>query len=396
MKPQDEHLPFLDYFRGVAILSVFFYHSFSATFGPAAFQWNGLFHGCPVSGSLLVCSPGMLGWIGVPIFFTISGFCIHLSHQRSRSKSYRVFFLRRFFRIYPPYFLALLFFALLYPGTRLGFGLGSRQFALLQTSLEDFISHLFLLHNLFARFDRTTNGSFWSIAVEVQLYALYPLLLWLAGRLGWTRTLWLTALVELGLRACQGFATFYAPSYELPQLVRGTPPYFWFEWTMGAALAEAWLTGKELPFRSSWGCLWPVLLVGFYFYRPLVPFCYTLAALSSIYLMSWCLGRSTHAAPLTVWFKYPLEHLRWAGIVSYSAYLLHQPLVNTIPRMVAFVFRHHPIPDLLMIACCFSAWLPIFGLSYLVYHYIEQPSIALGKWMVNRTRRPNYPLPSTD
>jgi peptidoglycan/LPS O-acetylase OafA/YrhL len=50
------------------------------------------------------------------------------------------------------------------------------------------------------RFYYGVSPAFWSIAVEVQLYLLYPVLLWLVARMGWQRTLVYIAILEIGLR----------------------------------------------------------------------------------------------------------------------------------------------------------------------------------------------------
>jgi peptidoglycan/LPS O-acetylase OafA/YrhL len=55
------------------------------------------------------------GHMGVAMFFVVSGFCIHLSHARSNSRSWVEFSRRRFFRIYPPYLLSLLVFYFMWP-----------------------------------------------------------------------------------------------------------------------------------------------------------------------------------------------------------------------------------------------------------------------------------------
>ena len=343
----------------------------------------------------LLLFPAFFGWAGVAVFFAVSGFCIHLSHQRSRSKGYQVYFLRRFFRIYPPYFLALLIFECLlrFPSTWLG---KDHDFAHLIDSVGDLLTHLFLVHNFSKTyFFGTINGVFWSVAVEAQLYALYPLLLWLTLRLGWRRTLWLTALVEIGLRSFDALSVVSNSPHSLPQVLSGSPLYFWFSWTIGAALADAWLKAGPLPFRQAWGWLWPVLFLASYFFKPSYPYAFTLAALSSTYLMSWCLSRPNHAWTVNGWLKVPLEHLRWAGMVSYSAYLLHQPILNTVPRIISIIFHHHPIPTLVMYGFCLLAWFPIFGLSYLFYRYVEQPSIAWGKTVIARTQHTNSPLDPT-
>ena len=54
---------------------------------------------------------------GLEIFFVLSGFCIHLSFSR-QPQDWKLF-QKLFFRIYPPYLAALLFFALVYPKSKL-------------------------------------------------------------------------------------------------------------------------------------------------------------------------------------------------------------------------------------------------------------------------------------
>ncbi|MGH7991096.1 MAG: acyltransferase family protein, partial [Limisphaerales bacterium] len=130
------------------------------------------------------------GFMGVPIFFAISGFCIHLSFYRQGQK-WGSFFLRRFFRLYPAYMAAVLLFALLFTHSAGEFW---RQFS--SHALFSFIYNQATYHGL--------NGSFWSVAVEVQLYLIYPLLLALVARFGWKRTLICLAGCEIFLEIWDG------------------------------------------------------------------------------------------------------------------------------------------------------------------------------------------------
>jgi len=378
MKPAAaEHLLFLDYFRGVAILSVFLLHSLFATFGTDRLAWNGWFFDWHVGKSLLILLPATFGWVGVPIFFTISGFCIHLSHQRSRQKGFTAFFLRRFFRIYPPYLATYFFFAFLFPPTRLSSSAGA-----FSSSVEELLSHIFLVHNFTDHFFfGKVVGALWTIAIEVQLYLLYPLLLAVASRWGWQKTLLLTAMIEVSMRGSESLVTFLQPEHHTTHLLTGSPFYFWFSWTSGAALAEAWLKNQPLPFRDTYHFIWPVLLVGAYFFRPFYPFLFTLAALTSVWVMAFLLERRTYDFTASGWKKYALDHLRWAGVVSYSAYLIHQPLLNAIAYRFSMI-HGHKLPSLLLYVICLLAWFPIFGLSYLCYRYLELPGIAWGKRII--------------
>ncbi len=396
MKPTAEHIPFLDYFRGVAILSVFLFHSLGGSFVIDHLPWSGYFPGASPSKSIYLIFPAAFGFIGVPIFFALSGFCIHLSHQRSANKDYRIFFIRRFFRIYPPYLLALLFFAFAFYPTRLDFVSGSsgdwNHFA---TSTKDLLSHLFLAHNFSnTYFFGVGNPAFWSIAVEAQLYLLYPALLWLTDHLGWKKSLWIVGLIEIGLRGADGLLLLLYPMCHFSRWFTDSPLCFWFSWSIGAALADAYLKGASLPFRSAWSFLWPLLLCGFYFFKPLSPLVFTMAALSSTCAMAYYLSRPSPTLSLSSWRSHALEHLRWAGIVSYSAYLIHLPLLDASLDFINWAFSH-PLHPLIQFVFCLFTWLPILGLSYLFYRYVECPSIALGKRVIKKIQKttPAFAVP---
>jgi len=380
----EKHIAFLDPIRGAAILSVFLFHAFGATFHTLDLKWLGTLRDWNVSASFLALLPVTLGWMGVAIFFVVSGFCIHLSHERSRQKSFKVFFIRRFFRIYPPYLLALCFFAFVYPPTRLDF-----SSALMHThtaftySCVTTSAHLLLIHNFFGYFNKSINGSFWSIAVEVQLYALYPLLLWLVSHLGWKSTLYLTALIEFSLRGLQGILSVFLPEVSLTGWFDESPLIFWYSWSVGAVLADAYLKNGPLPFQKTPLLLWPVLAVSCNFWKPLFPFCFTLAALSIAVVISRFLTRPSPTLPQGGIQGLLIRHLAWVGTISYSAYLLHQPLVEQMPALLHRFLPTESIPSLVCYGFSILAWFPILALSYVFYRWIELPSIAWGKRIVD-------------
>ena len=102
------HIARLDVLRALAFLGVFTFHMT----GPFLFlkiTWNGNWADFsawpPVLYGLL---PVAFGWLGVPLFFVLSGFCIHYSTlKRTAPFATGDFYWRRFLRIYPAYFVCV-------------------------------------------------------------------------------------------------------------------------------------------------------------------------------------------------------------------------------------------------------------------------------------------------
>jgi len=385
MKPPKDHIPFLDYLRGIAILAVFLFHCLEPNPLPGKsieLSWNGWFRDFNVQHSFYPVLPLTIGWIGVAIFFVVSGFCIHLSHEKSREKDFGIFFIRRFFRIYPPYLAALLIFALIFPWSKLDF---SSTIIHVHTerlySLISLGAHIALVHNFSELFSWDINGAFWSIAVEVQLYLLYPLVLVMASRLGWGRTLAITAVIEFALRA------FVAATGFPNAIIFLNPLYFWFSWSLGAYLAEAYLKGKPLPFTGRSLLLFPSLFLVCYMVKPLSYFCFPLGALSTVYLMSHWLSHPETVPTGEGRGGFIFRHLRFVGLISYSLYLIHQPLINAVPDVIALIVPGAHIPYLGMFSICVASWIVILVPTYLFYRFVELPSIALGKRFIDKRRK---------
>src|SRR6185295_1906083 len=93
-----ERLQGLDFLRGLASLAVCWFHL-------TRFRYN-----VPdPRGYALVCQTGAYGWLGVEVFFVISGFVIPYSLYRARYrvKNYRTFILKRVIRLDPPYLVSI-------------------------------------------------------------------------------------------------------------------------------------------------------------------------------------------------------------------------------------------------------------------------------------------------
>ena len=148
------HVKALDGLRGIAVILVVLYH---------CFNFNNLH---------LITK---IGWIGVDLFFVLSGFLITgiLLDTKHETNSYRNFIGRRTLRIFPLYYFIIFLFFLI---TRLT---SIPHFNLL---LENQIYFWTYTQNLFFALEGWPKGSehlnhFWSLAIEEQFYLFWPALI---------------------------------------------------------------------------------------------------------------------------------------------------------------------------------------------------------------------------
>lgn len=371
--PDSSHLVFLDHIRGVAILMVFVFHCLGVAFQYDQLPWDGWWRTFERPASFLALLPITFGWVGVPVFFVVSGFCIHLSHSRSPDPRISVFYLRRLFRIYPPYLVALLIFSFLPPWRYIP--LNDPE------SVTQFLSHLFMVHNYGKDTFYGINSTFWSVAVEFHLYLIYPLLLLLAARCGWKAALAATLAAEIGLRGFAAFR-FTTGDAEIPYWMIGAPLFYGFSWLIGAAAADAWLKRRPLPFSHTPIWLFPMLVVGTACFKPLAMFPFLFASLAMLPLFRVLLERRDRWSLRTE--RRFGRHFRFAGIYSYSIYLIHFPIIAMIPKVMEKFLPSLATQPLAVMAACVLAWFPVMAASRVFYQLLEQPCIALGKLAIRK------------
>ena len=252
----------IDALRGIAALGVVVYHAVEQ--GKHALPDNLLQY--PLR---LVQFISSFGYIGVFLFFVISGFCIHLQWARSRAAGqepdvrFGPFWKRRLRRLYPPYLIALACFLLL-----------TAWYARIDFThffFYDLGMHLLMLHNLDPKTCYTINGVFWTLAVEEQLYLAYFLLLFLRVRWGWR----VTIAACLGARlAWMLFSHVVSVKTGLVIPVPEAAASHWFTWALGAIGVEVMFGLIKAPRWTRDLRIAGVLIIGgsaLGYYLPLIP-----------------------------------------------------------------------------------------------------------------------------
>jgi peptidoglycan/LPS O-acetylase OafA/YrhL len=159
-----EHITAVDSLRGLAALSVFVFHVLSLYLPEASIfkPWFFLF----------------AGHEAVILFFVLSGFILSLSNERFPS-TYKQYLTRRFFRIYPAYYvsmyIAIILFLLIKPLPLNQYTYWfNTQFSNIRLSGKLFFDVLFLVTNPVSNI----NGVIWSLVYEVIISVLILPLLW--------------------------------------------------------------------------------------------------------------------------------------------------------------------------------------------------------------------------
>jgi peptidoglycan/LPS O-acetylase OafA/YrhL len=380
---KQHHFGLLDDWRGFAIMLVFLRHCENPFPQPQqdAFDHPANFLLSAVTGKVngqdlftfLFFYPMHLGWVALPIFFVVSGFCIHLSYAQASRPNLTSFYVRRFFRIYPPYLLAVLFFAIIFPVSRLSFNK--------LTYWGDFVTHLFVCHNISELSVCAIVPSYWTIAVEVQLYILFPLVVLYARRFSFARALLTLAVIEFALHAF-GLLAFGLRGEFLPVWLRAAPIFYWFSWGTGAAIADAYLTGKPLPFTRIHPLVW--LLAGLVAENfPVEAFSFPFFALFIASLIARGINQRSGEEKISKLRQW----VRITGIYSYSIYLIHDPILRGITGLYEKYFPGIDDRPFLVFIAGASSWLVIFPLGALMYYWIEKPSISWGKRLLKAWSR---------
>ncbi len=340
MSTSKTRLQFLDALRGIAVFLVIFSH---------------IAHERSQAAQRIDANYFQIGQAGVSLFFLISGYIIPKS--LNAAPSLKVFWLHRFFRLYPAYW-ACLIAVILFASAGL-FQIRERvdPFGMVAnfTMLQGFIG----IKNVVI--------VFWSLKFEMAFYFLMTAIA-IAGMLKRPFLIFagyslLTVGVALGMKF--GMHKFFAFGiYHLELMLLG--------WVLGEWHARR-IAGKYAVAAVLIGLLTTLIAAYAAFAgRTEELSCGTLSLLPMY--SAWTLSILFFVAALvtTEQVRWP-RFLAWMGTVSYSAYLLHPISIGVSQHLL-------PVGPLLLA----MQFVLSIALAWMGYRYIETPMIAYGKKVGNR------------
>jgi peptidoglycan/LPS O-acetylase OafA/YrhL len=340
----ESRLKPLDSLRGIAALVVVFYHC-TITYYPL---------GLPVWIKYSPLSVLVDGVDAVSIFFALSGFVLFLRLEDPGRFRYLPYIVKRFMRLYPPFAAVILGSAVVYYLVKPQ-GIPPPTAALVAGTLA-----------------MTDKGSLqvldpamWSLVQEVRISIVFPLLAFCV-RQNW----YLTTIATLIASVASDYAVFSHPTGLLYDPIQTMRCVFLF--AGGAALSlNAQIVRRHLGKTPRWSkaALWVAALAVIGLAMNVV-----IAEYAALIVVALCLDPELDTV---------LGHgfAAWLGRISYSLYLVHEPVLTTLVNIFS---RKVPLHFILVWALLLSVLI-----ADLAYRTIEKPSMGLGRRLARSLTAPD-------
>jgi peptidoglycan/LPS O-acetylase OafA/YrhL len=351
----SRRIPELDGLRGIAILLVL------------------MFHLTPARIPLLAAYFVQAGWLGVDLFFVLSGYLITgiLVDSAGRSGYYRDFILRRTLRIFPLYFacLAIACIRTYCPAYSRGHGFfetGGWWYAAYLGNIQVFLQNRW-------PFD-VALLPLWSLQVEEQFYLTFPLLVAVVTRRNLARIL-LAAVIAAPLFRI-------AIVWAMPANITGTyvlAPCRMDALALGGLVAiverefDSWLRSRWIAILTALSGAAVVAICWRYGPAPWSTAMRTLGFTASAWLFAGILILLIHQRRRGFLAVCRLRPLVWIGTISYGIYLVHLPMLDFVRAHSRTVFRVEPgsFPEALLIL------IATVGVAWVSWRFFESPILKL-------------------
>lgn len=357
-----DYFPALTGLRGVAAGAVVLHHAWSFAGSPSMRLGSDTL-------SYPLHAPGALGFLGVDLFFVLSGFLLALPFLSAVNgtrnwPSLRIFAQRRARRVLPAFWAQLLVLTLVTAVVVGPSGIQPLAIATQALFVQELFPHLALL-----------NPVYWSLPVEWWFYAWLPLLCWLFGRARWWLLLLLavTWTISFRLQCMQwlfegrdqllfNIGAIDGLRSRIDQFVLGILAA-WFHlrtagdsrWRQAALIAALLVAVIGAPWLLSYVAR---------FLDPADPWTYVHYTAMAALLAALVFGAAGTAPLAQILLANRL--LSWLGKISYSLYLWHWPVLEATRALGVF----ERIGPAAAVAVGVAAAL---GVSAISYRWIERP-----------------------
>jgi peptidoglycan/LPS O-acetylase OafA/YrhL len=351
-----ERYAYIDAIRGYAILLVIAVHS------------SQYFDNLPS----VVRTLADQGSRGVQLFFVASAITLCMS-WRARHDGAIPFYIRRFFRIAPMYYLSIPLFLWVRgfgPSIYAPDGIGWRHIAMAAT----------FTHGLMPDTITSVVPGSWSIADEMMFYLIFPLLMFGLSRVRFPGAALAVIVMTWVCLRIQSHANVYVAYMPDPawRAAWGTFTFLWLVQQLPCflfgMLAFKWMAGGR-PVRWPWALVLVSLLA-----MPFIAFFPNLPYIGRLGLpMQYGIIFAVFALGLSYWQPRLLVNpaIGWVGKVSFSGYLVHLWVLST------FAIPHSNYAE-----AFFSLTVITIAISSVTYLVIEGPGNRLGRWVAKRLRKP--------
>jgi peptidoglycan/LPS O-acetylase OafA/YrhL len=297
------------------------------------------------------------GWTAVWIFLTMSGYLVTMLMMREERRIGRIafgpFLVRRFFRIVPSYWAAILIY-----------WLACYMLPALQDDYSEFMVRLPSYLAFMPEYADTDGFSIfthsWTVGVELKFYLLFPPAVFLMTK----NTNWRFAAMAIAAALFTAQGSFLAEAYCA--VLFGAMIALTLEQPRGYAIVAKLTRVAPVVPLALIAALFALLLYGEQF---------TLLAAAATYLLAYTIVQEATVSRVLTWR--PLAYL---GQRSYGAYLLHFLAL----RIGYMAFGNDSTTAGLLAACvCLALTIPA---AELLYRVIERPGRNYGQQQLSRPR----------
>lgn len=308
---------------------------------------------------------------GVQLFFIVSAFTLTLSYynRKGEKNELKSFFIRRFFRIAPMYYLAIIYFTL---AIFLGFSFSNFDFDLSKIPPKGIISSFLFANGLFPAWINSYVPGGWSITVEFMFYFILPFICRMITNINRSLlfvyvTMLFASVLNTVLEGSSfdkyDFLYYYLPN-QLPVFALGILAY--------------WMIREGIEKIKTVNVL--LLAVAIFTYSFIFSIQFHLQYSLVFFILLIVLSKKPYKILSN-------RILATVGKCSFSMYLVHFAVLGLLGRYgISYFIKAENFGDAILDLVLMFLFISIvaFVISYLTYKFIEIPGQNLGRKLIKR------------